>query len=438
MDERIKKKFEKIDTLIVLATENQIVNYLSLFLFDKKYIQSENFKIYSIINKDAIGKFNNYKLHNRFVNLFKNSVYKGKLQNITEKEENSILIEKGVIAVRVENLNSIDIFEPEIISELEKRKVLWNVTGGQRKLTIAVQKYISERRKETDLMAYFDGNENEFSIYDFETEAGMFTTKSNEKLVNLEEMLLSLGINTKKNIEDIKWSSNGYDKEIKDLEIIKKGCELVLKKLNEEDSEAFLNELLESNRLCNVYDNQVPKILEKYLGNEVEDYVRFLKNRHIEYLEKSKNKKSKVNEFGKIFEDIVFFGLIDLIEKDQEIKKKIVDVRKSYKVRDEKSKMIDELDIVITLKDGKLIVIECKTGSMTGDNAKSTNYTTYMLSGVYGMPLLIVPMIKGKIVLELKDKEDSYYYCVKSVKSAIRCNLEYYGIDKLKDILKTL
>ena len=141
---------------------------------------------------------------------------------------------------------------------------------------------------------------------------------------------------------------------------------------------------------------------------------------------------------GKIFEDIVFFGLIDLIEKDQEIKKKIVDVRKSYKVRDEKSKMIDELDIVITLKDGKLIVIECKTGSMTGDNAKSTNYTTYMLSGVYGMPLLIVPMIKGKIVLELKDKEDSYYYCVKSVKSAIRCNLEYYGIDKLKDILKTL
>ena len=66
MDERIKKKLEKIDTLIVLATENQIVNYLSLFLFDKNYMQSENFKIYSIINSDAIEKFNNYKLHNRF------------------------------------------------------------------------------------------------------------------------------------------------------------------------------------------------------------------------------------------------------------------------------------------------------------------------------------------------------------------------------------
>lgn len=73
---------------------------------------------------------------------------------------------------------------------------------------------------------------------------------------------------------------------------------------------------------------------------------------------------------------------------------------------------------------------------MGGDVAKSTKYSTYAVSGAYGLPILITPLLENEI--ENLTKLGGEYDAVQSaVKSAKRANLEVWGIDKIKEKLST-
>ena len=72
---------------------------------------------------------------------------------------------------------------------------------------------------------------------------------------------------------------------------------------------------------------------------------------------------------------------------------------------------------------------------MDGDVAKSTKYSTYAVSGVYGLPVLITPLTKSEIA-NLGSLNEEYYKAIKSsVNAAKRANLEVWGIDEIKDKL---
>jgi len=96
---------------------------------------------------------------------------------------------------------------------------------------------------------------------------------------------------------------------------------------------------------------------------------------------------------------------------------------------------IDEFDIILVTRGGKLIVFECKTGHMSGDNAKSNKYSTYAVGGVYGLLVLLVPLL-NKEEEEIKNIPDYASNLKQAISSAKRANLEVWGIDEIQGKLK--
>ena len=133
---------------------------------------------------------------------------------------------------------------------------------------------------------------------------------------------------------------------------------------------------------------------------------------------------------GNLFEKIVFYELIHFLESAEGEKycKKIEGVYYDYSYRENKEK-IDQIDVLIALKSGRIIVIECKTGNMSADNAKSNKSTTYAISGVYGVPILVVP---------LKEKYDDKKFpnIEKAINAARKNKLEIYYLDNIKKIVE--
>lgn len=97
---------------------------------------------------------------------------------------------------------------------------------------------------------------------------------------------------------------------------------------------------------------------------------------------------------------------------------------------------IDEFDIALLTKNGKFMIFECKSGGMEGDVAKSTKYSTYAVSGAYGLPILITPLLQDEIdSIDNLDK-DIYGYSQSAIKSAKRVSLDVWGLDNIEKNLK--
>lgn len=114
---------------------------------------------------------------------------------------------------------------------------------------------------------------------------------------------------------------------------------------------------------------------------------------------------------------------------------------------------LDQFDVMMATQTGKIIMFECKSGSMHGDNAKSNNYSTYAIAGVYGNPIIVVPVVydddinkkviyKSKVnknkshELELTDNQDLYQYIRQAINSAQRASIDFKFIDNLEEVLK--
>ena len=101
----------------------------------------------------------------------------------------------------------------------------------------------------------------------------------------------------------------------------------------------------------------------------------------------------KTYPFGYILEYMTAFKLLSVVENH------IADMNASVflKFADEKQHKksggypTDEFDIALLTRTGQLIIIECKSGKMSGDVGKSTKYSTYAAAGVYGLPVLVTP-----------------------------------------------
>ena len=76
---------------------------------------------------------------------------------------------------------------------------------------------------------------------------------------------------------------------------------------------------------------------------------------------------------------------------------------------------------------------------MKGDNAKSHNYTTYRLSGVFGMPIFVSPLFDKEVSdegeydnkIQLKTQKEAYM-------AATSAELTCIAIDKIDEEVKKL
>jgi hypothetical protein len=385
---------------VMLSTLNQMVNYLPYAY--------KNFEFGSILNITT--------------NDQKNIKWDKNLNKVLDVD---ILEKKNRLCLGQSELLKIDVVKEKLgdNSKIENAdKIFWNITGGQRPLVLAVHDLVKEMDDKTHYLCYLEGNSRQMNIMKFEegkqdgSFGGLIDNYAIENLtLDIAFQLMGFGINDgvkHKHLNLLKADSESINKPF-----YAKFCPIYLK-----DKEV-VNSLIELNKKDSTFDNIKTKLPS--LAQDIDKVWKPYEGR---------------KSFGYILEDMTVYLLLKAIHEDTKIKEKIAGLYASTKINadylDKNNQTVDEFDVIILTKTGQVINFECKSGGMSGDVAKSTNYSTYAISGVYGLPILITPLTsKELLALEKLDKEKDSYI-IAAVKSANRANLEVWGIDEIKTKLK--
>lgn len=134
---------------------------------------------------------------------------------------------------------------------------------------------------------------------------------------------------------------------------------------------------------------------------------------------------------GSVFEKLVGYQVLRAIEE----KGRVIEVQINCQVSSkEKGQLVDELDIVLLTDTGQVVNIECKSGKMDGDNAKSHHYTTYFLAGVFGTPIFATPL--------MENEETKNHWVpaasVKAIGAADRGRLKLMYFDRIDGVMKSV
>lgn len=394
---------------VFASTLNQMVNYIPW----KKYDFKEAFALTVTGNTE-----------------FDNAKWNTHLSNTVRKTFKEIEITQEKI-LSIKDVH--DVVKNAIATEkLENQPIFFNVTGGQRPFLFAVNKLIQTRNNPNDRICYLEGNTNRLIIMKPDGELDQTAHYYLNDDLTIETALKLMGFDIKEDerrkmsFQDFKddkakeaklyiklWKkiTNNSDLRLKFVQTNKK----VDKDKNKIDRESVKGELLAMLPNCSFNNDEITQI-GKMLDFSKEEYP-----------------------FGYVLEKMVGYTLLEAI------KDKIVDMSMSESLYFSDKKMqsassktgissIDEFDIAILTKSGKLIVFECKSGAMDGDVAKSTKYSVYAASGVYGKPILVTPLLDNEIKNLSEDTiKDSVFSSIKSaVYSANRATLEVWGLNEIE------
>lgn len=462
----------KFDSVVICSTLNQMVNYV--------VIKQHNIKnVYNIRMKDNFGSFNydewdeNLKevINSYEINFPKECIKFGENEIINHNQIKNKLVKKfgGETAQGYK-------------CKFKKEKILWNITGGQRHFVMAITDYVYNNRPE-DVIVYFEGdkekmyyytkdNINEKDIY-IENKYPMSISLAlklmgfkmeKESIENTSEYYKFLISNTKNNEmayekieQEYNWYNDFYDL-YKESKTLRKFFIISNRIKNFKSEDKKINKTI-----LDIVEEQInSEYIKKQVINEVDKkkFSEVFGKERFNILRRSLEAYDKNKVFGYILERMTFYTIIKQLKKDNSLMEKVADIDLSVKVRDEYAsstkKTTDEFDILIVTKKGKVIMLECKSGGMTGDNAKSHNYSTYAIAGVYGKPVLISPLLKSEkgckeefeIEASLVGKEansgknykfkDVYEYIRQANYSADRANLEIWYVDTIIKTIKEL
>lgn len=103
-----------------------------------------------------------------------------------------------------------------------------------------------------------------------------------------------------------------------------------------------------------------------------------------------------------------------------------------------------EFDVALLTKSGQPTFFECKSGIATPEVLKARNYSSYAVSGVYGMPVLITPFTNKEIkncldngyknIDGLKYESEEYKLnksVIETIKAAKRSNMKIWSIESV-------
>jgi hypothetical protein len=393
---------------VMISTLNQMVNYIPL----------KHYKFDDIINITV-----------QEADYVNNDKWDENLENILKKEGLAFNREdKKHICIAQNNVNNIK----KILKVLKAnfgsdKKVFWNITGGQRPFILAIQQFIQEHKRTEDYVCYLEGNKSKMVIL-----------QNNEKIDNESYNLEGLKIFTALELMGFKINKEDEEKNYSEEENIKTFYKdfLALYLKNKELREKLISlNKKETNKDTTI--SEIKTIISKL--------DKSLMDEAFTYSEKDDKKQKKL--FGYILESLAGYKILEVAKDkiaDINFSEKINHLRKNDRTSE---KEIDEFDIALLTKNGKFMIFECKSGGMKGDVAKSTKYSTYAVSGVYGKPILITPLLEKEIEeirkeSHLKDSsfaylKDALYTTIQqAINSAIRAGLEVWGLDKIEEHLK--
>lgn len=381
---KITKEDFKEYVYVMVSTLNQMVNYIPLKHFEFKEVNN--------ITIDDSEYADNSKWDKNLTEVLGSEVSTSPI-NFKQSEITNIQTIK----------NRLD--------SLKDKKVFWNITGGQRPFILA----INQITKDDDVICYLEGNSNQMVLLQNNAEIkGIVEDYSinNQEDLNIEIALKLMGFEIKSTKTSERNLVENHNKDEK---------EFYLKFLDE----YVRNKDLRQNLILLNRDTHKVQATE-YIENALKD-LKYLKLDE----ELGKNKA-----FGFILEKLAGYKILELSKdkiSDMTLGEKINHLKDEDKVN---NSHIDEFDIALLTKNGKFMIFECKSGGMEGDVAKSTKYSTYAISGAYGLPILITPLLQDEIDdIDNLDK-DVYGYIQSSIKSAKKASLDVWGLDKIEEKLK--
>ncbi|MCT4619214.1 MAG: DNA-binding protein [Marinisporobacter sp.] len=398
-----KRKFE---TMVICSTLNQMVNYVAI----KKHGIKNIINITGEENKNDKGE-KNKKVH---ANLKKFN-YKEWDKNLKETLGiNDFEKNIGFGNYQVKNHNQM-IKKLADTCDSIAQPILWNITGGQRHIVMAITEYVLNQEKndnrKNDVIVYFEGDTEKFLYYGNTKEELSKQIKNDYDCeINIPLAFRLMGMDIKEREE---YKTSAYYKVFFEKEKDAKKVDQYEKYMEEyEFYKEFYDKYNQNEKILKISSrSNKDKTDEKKDETKLDGVIRSLKEQGLDRFLNKTNAVDKTNEaifrvsmgnykegkiFGYILEKMAFYKMIEIIKENN--LKNIVDIDTSVKINfsDKKQRVsehaIDEFDIVLVSKIGKVIIFECKSGAMCGDNAKSTHYSTYKVSGVYGTPVLIDPL----------------------------------------------
>jgi hypothetical protein len=380
---------------VMISTLNQMVNYIPLK--HHKFDDIVNITVQKAVYVD-------------------NDKWDENLENILKKEGLPFNREdnKHIKIAQNDIENTLDLLD----TLKDKPKIFWNITGGQRPIILAINQFIQEHKRTEDYVCYLEGNKSQMVIL-----------QNNKKVGNDSYNLEDLKISTALELMgfDIKVTKTSHRNLIEKYDEVKEEREFYLEFLKKYIKDANLR------KNCILLNRESEKATaQTAIKNALKDLTY---SKLDEELDRNK-------AFGFILEKLAGYKILEVANgkiADMTFGEKINHLREEDKA-DEYH--IDEFDIALLTKNGKFMIFECKSGGMEGDVAKSTKYSTYAVSGVYGKPILITPLLEKEIEeirkeSHLKDssfaylKDDLYKTIRQAINSALRAGLEVWGIDEI-------
>lgn len=434
---------KNVEHLFIFSTLNQMTNYIAI-----KNLKPKN--IYNITFDEEL------------VKTLKQGIQPDKWDENLEKVLADEKIQSEIKPIKIkqymyEDLEKFKNVIKENIKMINKdTPIYWHITGGQRVFSIAIHDIVKERPN--DIIFYLEGNSEK--IISIGKDKHKFQSQMKYELEDLDfsTAFKLMGYDTKdlKSTKILKGKINKNDEkektyyDEKEMKFYNKLYQWIIK--DGENPKSYINVsidgkkfegtfkklLLESNSTKQFISRQeyekkseqdqriVRQEFLVKLFEEVKKKIPNLKEIEYDFIESDVMR----NKFpaGYIFEKLTGYEIYTIVKK---LKHKIQGIAMGLKVYccDKDGHSTDELDIVILTNTGRIINFECKSGSLKGDNAKSHNFTTYSLSGVFGAPIFLTPLthIHEKLGKELEEKLQS------ACGAAERAKLEIIYLEEMKD-----
>ncbi len=398
-------------TYCMFSTLNQMVNYLPILLFD-----FQQTKMYVTLQEDK-----------------QNEAFDRNLESVLEELEESARASNRFAFperfLEIYDINDVSNIQKVLGKNAEGKKVLWNITGGQRPFVMAVFELLKEDARKDDIVMYLEGNKGQLTVL------GVCDDKTLEKIpaakhgmeryddaahhknwLTIPIALKLMGFTEKAHYQ--KFPPDGMDS--------KSYLTLVEKYLT---SEHPRKQLLALNKKQDHKEGAITYRTKSVLFEDPQTYFSELDEKEVELILAH---KSRPYPFGHLLEEL-FAHKIWSVAKDH-IAEMAVNVRLYYddeqKHQQAEGNIVDELDIAVLTKTGQLVVFEVKSGDMSGDVAKSTKYTTYAIAGVYGKPVLLTPLLESQ--LSDLNKLSEHWACgasASAARAARRAQLPILALD---------
>ena len=453
----LQEIYRQCDTYVMCSTLNQLVNYLPYKAIckarnEKEGNSSKQVQIINITyeeNKNAIHEKSVVGIKKQFNNEEWDENFNSVLENELGRR---VITDKNTVHVNREGVIELNYTET---SRLLGEKVIWNLTGGQRNVIFAIERFIEQDKgKRKHVVIYLEGNTQKILYGQYEEgkwkyeEDGCYEYEE----LDLEKVFNLSGYTCKRKEEDDKSNSmkSIYFNNNKD-------------KVNDKGFEEILLEYLKFYHDYYAKDDELRKQL--IATNRKNENVKDKKNEKDkkdnpkitaigDILDKRKVDKEKILElinkntdypFGYMLEYMTVAVIKDIVDKDPSFSSKFISLSHNVRVYSNKHQegQFCELDAVLLSKSGQLIVFECKSGSMESEVAKAREYTAYVLGGVYGKPVLVTPLtseeikkLVGKLGKKEEKEDDEYKYILQAIRAAGRSGLDVCCINTMEQDIK--